>query len=454
MSRTTQIVGFSLLAGLCALPGLAASRDAAIGAHGEVYVAQTGSYKALFPDAAPGAGGNFPVLALDVLKAGGETERILVPGTNDEKVESKPSLVYEDESQTLFLVWENRISEIHSMLSLGAFNGQSWMTPIEITGNPFSPKTAPQITVTRDMSTITGTAKRRTILHLIWEEEMSSGAYNIFYSPIILEDGAFLGWNPTFNLTSLDPSDVAGTTFETSADLVKSPTIQGGRDGRTVVVGLASGERRRLSTVEVDVLPQEFGFLAETTRGVIIDLGSRLYPGNLRGFAEQVRASIIARGGAFQPEVIQTIADRVQTEILNSNKTPLANLAEKTRGVIIDLGAQFSGRGLRGGGGGGINSKLVEIGPQDPPAGAVPAPHLLNFRVVSSRPAPRVGGPEIKLFVSEDGEDQLVAWVEGDRIRYRETTSEGWTDIRETKLGGAIDKNRAFEILEQRVRNR
>jgi hypothetical protein len=453
MSRTTKILGLSLLAGWCALPCLAARRDAAIGAKGEVYVAQTGSYRTLFPGSAANAA-DFPVLALDILRPSGETERILVPGTDDQKVEAKPSLVYEDESQTVFLVWENRISDIHSMLSLGAFDGKDWMKPIEITGNPFSPKTSPQISVTRDASTVSGSTTRRTILHLIWEEEMSSGSDNIFYSPIILEDGVFLGWNPTFNLTALDLSDPAGTTFETSADLVKAPTIQGGRDGRTIVVGLASAERRRLTTVEVDVLPQEVGQLAERTRAVIIDLGARLYPSNPRALAEQTKASILSQGAAFRPEVIQTIADRVQAEILASNKTPLGSLAEKTRAVIIDLGAQFSGRGLRSGGDRG-NAKLVEIGPESPTAGSTPAPHLLNFRVVSSRPAPRVGGgPEIKLFLSEDGEDQLVAWVEGDHIRYRETTSDGWTDIRDTKLGGAIDKNRAFEILEQRVRNR
>ena len=48
------------------------------------------------------------VLALDVTPPGGPLQRLLVPGTAGSGAESLPSVVFEDDSQTVFLLWESR----------------------------------------------------------------------------------------------------------------------------------------------------------------------------------------------------------------------------------------------------------------------------------------------------------------------------------------------------------
>ena len=214
-----------------------------------------------------------------------------------------------------------------------------------------------------------------------------------------------------------------------------------------MVVAFASATNRRVFTIVIDVLPEELGRLAEKTRSVIIDLGAKYYPGNLRALAEQAKAFLLSQETDFQPEILQALADKVHSVILSSNSTGLSGLVDTTRSVIIDLGARLSGGGLRTPNGG---IKLGEIPRQDVTA----PPHLLQFRLVSNRPAPRVGTKDLKIFTSENGEDLLIAWTENDRVRYRESLREGWAEYRETKLSDTITKDRAYEILEQRIRNR
>lgn len=457
MNRTITILCFSLLVGLAATSALARQNDAALGADGEIYIAQAGSYGALFPDASPEEA-NLPVLALNIHRPTGEVERLLVPDTKNATVESKPFLLFENESKALFLVWENRTSEFHSILKLNAYNGASWMGSIQVTGNHFSPKSAPQIATTRDTVKAQNaegkpTFRHRTVLHLIWEEANLSGIPATFYSPLILEDGVFEDREPVaYELNLLDTSDAVATTFDIS-DLVKSPSIQSGRDGRTVAVALTSPTSRRLVTVEIDVLPQELARLADKARSVIIDLGARHFPNNMKALADQAKAAIDTQGSTdFQPEVVQAISEKVHAHILSTSAKPgLTNVADTARSVIIDLGARLSGRGLRGD---SVAQKITEVARQSE-ADATPSPaHLLQFRVVSSRLAPRVGSEGLRVFVSEDAEDLLIAWQGEAGLQYRETRDDGsWSEMRETKLGGSLNAERAYEILEQRVRN-
>ena len=48
---------------------------------------------------------------------------MLIPGTLDTASESSASLLYEDDSRTVFLVWESRINGIHPVLKLAGFDG-------------------------------------------------------------------------------------------------------------------------------------------------------------------------------------------------------------------------------------------------------------------------------------------------------------------------------------------
>src|SRR5206468_3348341 len=142
--------------------------------------------------------------------------------------------------------------------------------------------------------------KHRTSLHLLWQEEgAAAGSINTFYTPVIFVDGVFTGNNPVYDLSAFLP---AGTAADIQPALLRAPTIQSGRDQRTVVVAFASQSTGQMATVEIDVLPEELSRLSEEARSHIIEIGAPLYPGKLPDLAAKARSHIIEIGVAFHPE--------------------------------------------------------------------------------------------------------------------------------------------------------
>ncbi|HYO16699.1 MAG TPA: hypothetical protein VE685_26175 [Thermoanaerobaculia bacterium] len=445
---------------LTASSAFAAEWQAVLGANGEVYVAKTGAYGQLFHGVRPSDAAN-RVLVLEVTPPGEATRRILVPGTDDTEEEKAPALIYEDRSETVYLVWQSQFS-IHPILRLTAYDGEWWPKPLEITGNPFAPKTSPQLALTRDSYKEMVTenelvTRQRTILHLLWEEEKAAGdMLETFYSPIVFVDGVYIGRNPVFQLDELLRSEEADATAALSApsSLVRSPTIQSGRDGRTVVIAYVSSMSGRLVSVEVDALPQELGNIADKARSHIIDLGRELrdLPRDLPSIAGKARSHIIDLGRAFHREIIDSVAAQVYTKIIESDAPDIESFADKARSHIIDLGAKLSARGLRNPG--KVPAKIAEIasfGP-DEEGGTM----LLQVRAASSRPAPQIDAAEPVLFLSESGEEVLIAWQDHkqNRVLYRDSKGADWNGVREIKLSDSLPLSRAYEVLRQRVRNR
>jgi hypothetical protein len=455
--------------------GFALQRDAALGPGGVLYQARTGTFGDLFPDAAAGTAPppaglaalpdpSSVVLALDVTEAGAAPKRLLVPHTEGPEVESSPSLVYEDDSKTIFLVWETQLNTIYSVFMLSSFDGSKWSEPIEVIGNPFATKFSPHLAITRGTyhglddqgNTVT---RHRTILHLIWTEGDVAGYFQTAYRPLILEDGIYLGYVATMHLNQFDGSTYKPGTPAAAANLVHAPAIQDGRDAQTVVVGFASDRAQSVSTVEVEVLPEELRLLSDDGRSHIIDIGvKRGYPKDLQGMADEVRRSILGMSASFQRVVLQTIADRVAAYILSTGaqSASLVSIAEGSRSLIVETGAKFSWRGLR------LTSEVVpaatadpqvvEIAPQ-PADGSTPRHQLFQFRLASTRPAPEAGADGVQMFVSRSGEDLLLAWPGKDVVFYRTSQGTGWDDVHTLKLTDTLDLQHAYDILEARLRN-
>src|SRR4051812_24134479 len=104
MKRTSSVLALSLLAGTLGSPAFAQDRTAALGTAGEVYLSKVGAYKDLFPKEHATASGN-TVLAIDLIQPGATQQRLLVPYTMGADVESSPAVLFEDDSDTLFVVW-------------------------------------------------------------------------------------------------------------------------------------------------------------------------------------------------------------------------------------------------------------------------------------------------------------------------------------------------------------
>ena len=459
MKKSQRITSLIAGLGLAASAMLPAQQGATLGAQGEIYFARTGSYKSLFPKGShAGATPGHDVLALEIARPGETPELLLVPGTSDVDVELSPSLLFEESSNTLFLLWERRINRIYPVLMLAGFDGERWIDPVEI-GDPMAMKSSPQITVTRDSYKIDGEAgteeaRTRTIVHLLWGEETNDGSSQTLYTPIILENGAFSGVSDDriYDLNDLDSKNAIVAGPEMPANLANALRLQPGRDGGTVVAVFPAPATRQVVSLEIDVLPAELSMLADGARAHIIDIGRRSsYPGNLKQIADAARAHIIDIGRrSFHAEIALSLATEIETDILTSGgKEPLQSVADKARAHIIDIGAKLSGRGLRSTLD-ASETRLVEITGS---SSYRPIQHLIQFRVASSRTAPGVGGDgEVKLFASRSGKDVLVSWLEAERVRYRESKDgDGWRPVQEIKFSPTVDLKRAYEMLEQQM---
>jgi hypothetical protein len=449
------VAGLGMLAASAAL---AAGREVALGADGEVYTVRAGQYGDLFPKGRDFEPGN-SVVALDVSRPGAPLQRMLVPGTGGSEAETSPSVLFEEDSQTAYLLWETKKSSIHPILQIAGFDGASWSRTIEVIGNPFAAKTSPQFTITRDSYEEPGpdnstVSRHLLVLHVMWQEETSSGAWVTLYSPILIDEGGAGSWNPVYNLDEYLRDHVTPTAGDIQTALLHAPLVETGRDARTILVAYASAATGRLAVIEVDVLPQQLIQLADKARMHIVDLGHGLYPSNMATLAAKARMHIVDLGQSFRPDVIQAIAKDVQEQILAGGADGLEPLANKARMHIVDLGAQLSGRGLRSAKGADATAQLVEISPDDTGSPETRRPFLFQLRVVSDLPVPAVGAGAVRLFASEQGENLIVSWAQADKVVYCNSRDAGWTDPRELRLSDNLDLAKAYEVLEQRLRNR
>lgn len=429
------------------------AQETVLGSEGEIYLVKTGTYGELFP------GGNdtepaYHVLALEVLKPGSALERHLVPGTEGPDLEGAPSLIFEEISKTLLLVWERRRNVIHPILMLSGYRG-TWLEPKEIVGSPFSPKASPQIAITRDTYKDGGADRHRTVLHVVWAEESGNDLIEAFYTPVLLEDGAFAENSPVINLNELDDSSPEANAAEPTPELLRALRIQNGRDERTVVVAFASQASHRVNVLEIDSLPADLSLLADGARAQIIEIGLKNRP-NRSAFASQIRGRILEIGKAFHPEVLQGIADHVYSTISKSDESAdIKVIADGARAQIIEIGAKLSGRGLRNST--ALSSSDIREIPADPTAppteSGLPS-YLIQLRLTASRPVPITGTNQLRQFFSPDGTHSLLAWVDGNRVLYRESSGADWKETLEIKLSPSLDLGQAFQILEQRIRNR
>src|SRR6185369_12929103 len=177
--RTILVLGLALLGLAAALPGRATSRDSALGVNGEVYQVKAGNYGDLFPNG-HAVDPAVPVLAIDVTQPGAAPQRILIPDTLDPAAETSASLIYENDSQTVYALWASQVG-LNPVLKLSGYDGTSWSTPIQVVGNPYATKGSPQFTMTRETfqdiaDDGTTATKHRTTLHLLWQEEVVPGA--------------------------------------------------------------------------------------------------------------------------------------------------------------------------------------------------------------------------------------------------------------------------------------
>lgn len=410
-----------------AVPPLAAvQRTAVFGNDGEVFKVRSGTYGELFPSGQL-LPADVPVLALDQGRPGKRPVRTLVPGTEGAELDLEPTLLFEEASSHLYLGWvaqEQGVAQVNVQL----YDGQRWSQPIEVAGAPAPLKGRPQFAITRKSYQPPGATSPRTVtlIHLLWWER-SQAEETAYYSPIVLEDGVYVGWSSVFRLNDLDRG-YQGPNPDEDRALFQSPAIDPGRDSSSFVVGFAGANTNRLLSLEFVVLPLELAQLADQVRAHIIGAGSE----DLGALADSVRAHIIGAGDLGHPSLLVYVAESAAAAVRASGGSmSTEQLAGEVRAHIIGAGAESYLAPRLGAGAGAAGLRLVELGAS--PGSGLPS-NLIAFRAVRTRELPDVGPGPVDLQLAPDGENALVTWRRDGLLYYRETTPDGWTEILQPTL--------------------
>jgi hypothetical protein len=436
--------------------GQAGSRnDTALGANGELYTLLHGTFGELFGQPASPDAAN-PVLALEIRRPGAATDRILVADTGGADEEGSAALVYEESSRTLFVAWETTTNQIHSRIRLASYADGEWTAPIDVSDTRFSLKSSPQVAVTREAFKRVDAAggdvvAHRTVLHVVWQEERAEGMV-VVYAPLVLIDGVYTGAHAIvtlLNLVSVAPE--AGLPVPL-AELPLAPVIQRGTNDHSVVAGFVDPRTGALTTIELSLLSGEVSSLGDVIRATIIDIGNHYAfgdPGALAAFADDVRGRVIAAGRYLDGRVLNMIADDVRARILVEGEDfdgEMTGLGDVIRATIIDIGARLEARGLAPTAAQPGAPGLLDLSAESA------TPTILRFTNVASLGLPEMGAAPL-LYVSPDGSRALIAWELEDRLDYRETRGAVWSEVASLSIT-ELGRDRAYEILEARIRNR
>jgi hypothetical protein len=450
-----------LLAALALLAAAAVHADqrlVALGGDGELYRVLAGRYGELFTDG--GTPADNPVLAVEVVRPGQPPTRLLVPGTEGTDVEGTPAIVYEQAVDSLFLVWESRINNIHSQIKLARLGADGWAESVHLPGEYFSLKTAPSLAFTRDSFVGFDDAGNpvvhsRTIYHVVWWEEAGAGN-RVVYCPYVLVDGAYIGWSPIFDLNDLDFGPPAAGALPTE-ELTRTPAIRAGKDGKSVVVGLVDPASGQLVELEIEVVPGELGGLAEAIRGDLEGFLAASPEATLGNLADRARVQIIEIGHrlGMHPGVVSYVADATAGAIAAAGDQPRNELADRARVQIIEIGFRMAGQGLAPAPD-DLPGWLMEFPNEENPggpAGELPL-HSLHGQLTAARPIPEIGAGPTALYLSRDGKQALVSWSAGNQVLYRESTGGGWSEVHRLDLNAELTLAQAQAILSQRTRDR
>jgi hypothetical protein len=287
-----------------------------------------------------------------------------------------------------------------------------------------------------------------------------------FYTPVLFQDGVFVGWNPVVSLREL-----LGELTAAVGGTVRAPTlnIQPGVDNRSVVIGFSDALDGRLATVESRLLPMELAALARAaaiqTREELADRSPEETVENVAG---GVGSTMIDIGYRFHVSLKEHFATKAKEAVLSLAEAGGAGSSSEIEAVAGGVGSVLIDVGLRVFGNDGMQrdflaDRLFVLSFSE--AGAVEldrlfeaetVPHLLRLYVVADRPAPETGEQAPSLLLSENGEHSLVTWEEPGtgKVRYRESTGEAWSEVQSLTLSKDLSRDQALEILRQRVQKR
>lgn len=448
-----------------------------LGQAGQLQRALTGSYGELFADASSADAGT-PVLALETRAPGAEAARVLVPGTLDARTETAPLLFQDSHHDSFVVLWRSLAGEDGggSHLSFATFDGAEWseVFRLERDGVPVALAGEPLIAETHDTFEIRledGEPIRaeRRVVHLLWHGDEATPLTH--YAPLIFVEGRYVGWHSHFVLNDSfllapesageeDDGGEAAPAPELTAALAGALDLETAADGRSVLVTFANPASHRLGTLEISPLPLSLELLGEAVREQVLAHADLFDPGDLGAFADGIRAAIVIMGQLYELHDAQAdfVAGGVADWILASDGeygwADLERLGDDARDVAVDRGREVTLS--RQADPAGAGSEIVRIDVSAWLEGLEPeAPRVFDFRLRRDLPAPAIGDGPVRVHVSRDGADLLVAWEDEENgvIHWVESRHpDAWGETFSLATGEDLDLETGHRLLARKIR--
>ncbi|MEM8930618.1 MAG: hypothetical protein AAGE94_05555 [Acidobacteriota bacterium] len=458
-ARRLVIATMFLVGALLALP-TAASETAggarALGLDGTFYQVLDGTRSQLLGEGE----GELRVLALEVTPAGGESERILVPGTETWRRESHAQVFVDGD--TVLMVWRQGAPGGRFSLHFQSWRDGEWLpgSQIQVGHANHLFDSDPTLLLTReayslDLDDETTIEVRRTIVHVVWQAESGE----VRYVGIPFVDGRYIGWHEPLALTGILVKSNTGHGAGSAA----SPTIVACRvlDGTaTVSITLDDPQHNRLATIHVETLPMELAVVGDAIRDEITGLGTDFDPNRIPEIRDKMlgRAVWIGHRLRLSPAVLDFLTSRLGEWISGLDTSSVDDsdaLADAARHEAIELGREVYAKGV-------VDPDDLSAGIPDLDLTGDPDSNghrdalgdLVRFDLRSDFVSPEVGPGAVTVHASDDGRALLVSWhdTEAGRIEWAENRGAGWSDPRVLTLSDALDIDSAHALLRESIR--
>jgi len=450
--RHATLIAALVLALVVGVAAGSSANQAALGDDGVLYTARVGAYSSLFPKgSAFSADAN--VLALEIQRPDGQRRRIIVPGGERVAPDAVPFVLWENASGRLYLVWEG-LSHIHSAVRLVSFDGADWSEPLQISGHPFTKKSSPRLSVTRETYLRSGaeggTPGERTVLHILWYED-DYGDVDVLYAPLVLDNGAPPAvLPPIFNLGLFTPDGGEVGTAPT-ASLLRSPQVVTADDQQSILIAMAHDATEQMVMLRVDVLPVELSAVADELARFLAEDGNDPCAGDVSALAERARAHLVVIGTRFSSYARSYLGEALREWLLLARDGACANggaigLAERARAHLVVIGrsalrevivAQNAANNFL------LTFDAAEIGQRNDLSVSVE-------RVVSAPPA--IGGGTARIHVAGAGRNLLVSWHVNRKLYYQEHDGTRWLPAQSLALTDSFSVEEAYALLEAKAR--
>ena len=272
---------------------------------GVLYHVEAGLYKAFEPSGTAAAPDDY-VIRWESRSQTGETLSGVIPGTDTPNVKDQFDIAYDSLTQSLFLVWNDRVSMVNSV-QFAVYQKGIWTQSQMLPSGVFSFANHPQILIThqtvQDLDSQGAEVDTpRSIISVIWWE--ASARPHARFAPIFVENGSVdLSTIQIYDLPELVGSSSTVISTVLANPLYKNPGIQQDGFSAGVIAAFGDATSGNLEVVRIG-FPSDFrgGITPLGGRHSIVILGSNSRPMPSAVPTTPSRLGTIV-GGGYQPTV-------------------------------------------------------------------------------------------------------------------------------------------------------